>query len=85
MNDGPGTMTAGGEPAAGVVPDFRAMPTDELLEVRSSARRLREWTTRRDAAVAAAHRAGHSLREIAAEAELSHSGVRRILDRELAK
>lgn len=70
------------ELAGGPVADCAAMVTDELLEVRNAGRRQREWTRRRDAAIVAAHRAGHSLREIAVEVQLSHSGVKRIVERD---
>lgn len=69
------------ELAAGPVADCVAVATDELLEVRTAGRRQREWTRRRDDAIVAAYRAGHSLREIAVEVQLSHSGVKRIVER----
>lgn len=69
------------ELGAGTVADCAAVASDQLLEVRTAGRRQREWTRRRDAAVVAAHRAGHSLREIAVEVQLSHSGVKRIVER----
>lgn len=63
------------------VPDFDAMGTEQLRDVTRTARRAREWTDKRDAAIVEAHRAGDSLRQIADAAGLSHAGVDRIVKR----
>ena len=55
--------------------------THLLQLVRYAARRAGVATSKRDAAIREAHRAGTSLREIAAESGLSHMTVKRIVER----
>ena len=50
-------------------------------EVRRHARRVAQATEARDAAMAAMHAEGASLRAIAAAAGLSHQGVKDVLTR----
>lgn len=52
-----------------------------LKLVRYAARSADVATTKRDAAIREAHRAGASLREIAAESGVSHMSVKRIVER----
>ncbi len=52
-----------------------------LKLVRYAARSAGVATSKRDAAIREAHRAGASLRDIAAETELSHMTVKRIVER----
>jgi hypothetical protein len=52
-----------------------------LRLVRYASRSAGVATSKRDAAIREAHRAGASLREIAAEASLSHMTVKRIVER----
>lgn len=51
------------------------------ITTRKAAQKHTEWTRRRDDAIAIAHKHGASLREIAAVTDLSHVGVKKILDR----
>ena len=52
-----------------------------LKLVRYAARSAGTATSKRDAAIREAHRAGASLRDIAAESGLSHMTVKRIIER----
>ena len=52
-----------------------------LKLVRYAARSADTATSKRDAAIREAHRAGASLRDIAAESGLSHMTVKRIIGR----
>lgn len=52
-----------------------------LKLVRYAAENADVATTKRDAAIREAHRAGASLREIAAESGVSHMSVKRIVER----
>ena len=52
-----------------------------LKLVRYAARSAGTATSKRDAAIREAHRAGASLRDIAAESGLSHMTVKRITER----
>jgi len=56
-------------------------PTPELRSVARAAPRVREALDDRDNAIRRAYKAGHSLREIAEAAGLSHGGVKKIIDR----
>lgn len=63
-----------------------ATSTDEtqthlLKLVRYAARSAGVATAKRDAAIREAHRAGASLRDIAAESGLSHMTVKRVIER----
>ncbi len=53
-----------------------------LKLARYAARNADVATTKRDAAIREAHRAGASLRDIAAETGISHMSVKRIIDRD---
>ena len=55
--------------------------THLLKLVRYAARSAGTATSKRDAAIREAHRAGASLRDIAAESGLSHMTVKRIIER----
>lgn len=55
--------------------------TNMLKLVRYAAENAAVATTKRDAAIREAHRAGASLREIAAESGISHMSVKRIVER----
>lgn len=55
--------------------------THLLRLVRYAARSASVAVTKRDAAVREAHRAGASLRDIAAESGMSHMTVKRIVER----
>ena len=55
--------------------------THLLKLVRYAARSACTATSKRDAAIREAHRAGASLRDIAAESGLSHMTVKRIVER----
>jgi len=55
--------------------------TNLLKLVRYAARSADVASTKRDAAIREAHRAGASLRDIAAESGLSHMTVKRIIER----
>lgn len=55
--------------------------TNMLKLVRYAAKNADVATTKRDAAIREAHRAGASLREIAAESGVSHMSVKRIVER----
>jgi DNA-binding NarL/FixJ family response regulator len=55
--------------------------TSLLKLVRYAARTADVANTKRDAAIREAHRAGASLRDIAAESGLSHMTVKRIVER----
>jgi hypothetical protein len=55
--------------------------TNLLKLVRYAARHAGTAETKRDAAIREAHRAGASLRDIAAESGMSHMTVKRIVDR----
>jgi len=52
-----------------------------LKLVRYAARNANVASSKRDAAIREAHRAGASLREIAAESGISHMSVKRIVER----
>jgi len=52
-----------------------------LKLVRYAAHNADVATSKRDAAIREAHRAGASLRDIAAESGISHMSVKRIIDR----
>jgi DNA-binding NarL/FixJ family response regulator len=56
--------------------------TNLLKLVRYAAHTADVATTKRDAAIREAHRAGASLRDIAAESGISHMTVKRIVERE---
>ena len=56
--------------------------TKLLKLVRYASRNADVATSKRDAAIREAHRAGASLREIAAEGGLSHMSVKRIVERD---
>lgn len=58
-----------------------ATQTNMLKLVRYAAKNADVATTKRDAAIREAHRAGASLREIAAESGVSHMSVKRIVER----
>ena len=53
-----------------------------LKLVRYAARGADVATSKRDAAIREAHRAGASLRDIAAESGMSHMTIKRIVERE---
>lgn len=53
-----------------------------LKLVRYASRNADVATSKRDAAIREAHRAGASLRDIAAESGISHMSVKRIIERE---
>jgi DNA-binding NarL/FixJ family response regulator len=55
--------------------------TELLKLVRYAARTANVATTKRDAAIREARRAGLSLRDIAAESGISHMSVKRIVER----
>ena len=55
-----------------------------LKLVRYAARNSDVASSKRDAAIREAHRAGASLRDIAAESGISHMSVKRIIDRQPA-
>lgn len=55
--------------------------TNLLKLVRYAAKNADVATTKRDAAIREAHRAGASLREIAAESGISHMSIKRIVER----
>ncbi len=55
--------------------------THLLKVVRYAARNADVATSKRDAAIREAHRAGASLRDIAAESGISHMTVKRIVER----
>lgn len=55
--------------------------THLLKLVRYAARTADVATTKRDAAIREAHRAGLSLRDIAEESGVSHMSVKRIIER----
>jgi DNA-binding NarL/FixJ family response regulator len=55
--------------------------TNMLKLVRYAAKNADVATTKRDTAMREAHRAGASLREIAAESGVSHMSVKRIVER----
>ncbi len=58
-----------------------ATNTNLLKLVRYAARTADVATSKRDAAIREAHRAGASLRDIAAESGISHMTVKRIVER----
>lgn len=58
-----------------------ATRTNLLRLVRYAAETADVATTKRDAAIREAHRAGASLREIAAESGISHMSVKRVVER----
>jgi transposase-like protein len=58
-----------------------ATQTQFLKLVHYAARSADVATTKRDAAIREAHRAGVSLRDIAAESGISHMSVKRIIER----
>lgn len=58
-----------------------ATHTQLLKLVRYAARTAGVATSKRDAAIREAHRAGASLRDIAAESGISHMSVKRIIER----
>ena len=55
--------------------------TNLLKLVRYAAENIGVATSKRDAAIREAYRAGASLRDIAAESRISHMSVKRIVDR----
>jgi len=55
--------------------------TNLLKLVRYAAKNAGVATSKRDAAIREAHRAGASLREIAAESGISHMSIKRIVER----
>ena len=55
--------------------------TQMLKLVRYAARNADVAASKRDAAIREAHRAGASLRDIAAESGISHMSVKRIIER----
>lgn len=55
--------------------------TNLLKLVRYAAENAGVATSKRDAAIREAHRAGASLRDIAAQSRISHMSVKRIIDR----
>jgi DNA-binding CsgD family transcriptional regulator len=57
------------------------MPSDPLTEVADASRKIAEWTARREAAVHRAREAGHSLREIADAAGVTHQTIANLLNR----
>ncbi len=59
-----------------------ATHTRLLKLVRYAARTAGVAASKRDAAIREAHRAGASLRDIAAESGISHMTVKRIIDRQ---
>jgi DNA-binding NarL/FixJ family response regulator len=64
------------------MPNTNDTTNTELLKlVRYAARTADVATTKRDAAIREAHRAGLSLRDIAAESGISHMSVKRIIER----
>jgi DNA-binding NarL/FixJ family response regulator len=64
------------------MPTTNDTTNSELLKlVRYAARTANVATTKRDAAIREAHRAGLSLRDIAAESGISHMSVKRIVER----
>jgi DNA-binding NarL/FixJ family response regulator len=63
--------------------DKPAAPTKMLKLVRYAAQHAHVATSKRDAAIREAHRAGASLREIATESGISHMSVKRIIERTL--
>jgi len=58
--------------------------TNMLKLVRYAARNADVATSKRDAAIREAHKAGASLRDIANESEISHMTVKRIIERSTA-
>jgi transposase-like protein len=58
-----------------------ATHTNLLKLVRYAARSAEVASSKLDAAIREAHRAGASLREIAAESGISHMSVKRIIER----
>lgn len=58
-----------------------ATNTNLLKLVRYAARNADVATSKRDAAIREAHRAGASLRDIAVESGISHMTVKRIIER----
>lgn len=58
-----------------------ATRTSMLKVVRYASRNADVATSKRDAAIREAHRAGASLREIATESGISHMSVKRIIKR----
>jgi DNA-binding NarL/FixJ family response regulator len=56
-------------------------PTSMLKLVRYASNNADVATSKRDAAIREAHRAGASLREIARESGISHMSVKRIIER----
>ena len=64
------------------MPTTRPTKNTHLLKlVRYAARTADVATTKRDAAIREAHRAGLSLRDIAEESGISHMSVKRIIER----
>lgn len=55
--------------------------TNLLKLVRYASKNADVATSKRDAAIREAHRAGASLREIAAESGISHMSIKRIVER----
>lgn len=58
-----------------------ATQTNMLKLVRYAAKNAGVATSKRDAAIREAHKAGASLRDIAKESEISHMSVKRIIER----
>lgn len=58
--------------------------SDHLTEVARTARAARDAIAARDAAIRTARHAGHRLRPIAAAANMTHPGVKKIIERTTA-
>lgn len=59
-----------------------AVLTPELAaQLEQAGKQTRKWVTKRDALIVEATASGASLREIAAVVGLTHTGVRRVLQR----
>jgi lambda repressor-like predicted transcriptional regulator len=52
-----------------------------MSALSSAAKKAAEWTTKRDALIRQAHADGLSLRDIAVQAGMTHSGVAKVLKR----
>lgn len=52
-----------------------------MKDLRTAAKKAREWTTRRDALIRQQYAAGASLRAIGEEAGLSHTAIAKIVAR----
>ena len=58
-----------------------SLKSSTLRIAAAEARKAREWTSRRNRAIGAAHQSGASLREIGDATGLSHEAVRKILEK----